>query len=56
MEDSNVGGHPVKKSFGPGPLDAIEDFLKEDDNFIIDNDKEKYYMTFNPSGYLKKIT
>ncbi len=56
VEDSNIGGHPVKKSFGPAPLDAIEDFLKDDNNFVIDNNKEKYYMTFNPSGYLKKIT
>lgn len=52
VEDSNVNGHPVLPDFGPGPLEAIDAFLEENDNFSVDRSREKYYLTFNPSGYL----
>ncbi len=55
VEDTNINGHPVDRDFGPGPMEAVEDFLKENSNFIIDRSKEKFYMTFNPKGYLKRI-
>ena len=55
VEDSNINGHPVNPEFGPGPYEAIEDFLKTNKEFEIDKSKEKFYMTFNPNGYLKKI-
>lgn len=55
VEDSNINGHPVLPHYGPGPMEAIKDFLKENHNFIIDKTKEKFYLTFNPKGYLKKI-
>jgi len=55
VEDSNIGGHPIKPRFGPGPMEAIKEFLEENENFIIDQSKEKFYLTFNPNGYLKKI-
>ena len=55
VEDSNAGGHPVKSSFGPGPFEAIEEFLKETNDFVVDKSNEKYFLTFNPSGYLRKI-
>lgn len=55
VEDSNVNGHPVQPDHGPGPMEAIEEFLKENKDFMIDKSREKFYLTFNPSGYLKKI-
>lgn len=55
VEDSNINGHPVLPNFGLGPMEAIEDFLKENKNFIIDKTKEKFFLTFNPNGYLKRI-
>lgn len=41
--------------FGPGPMEAIQGFLEESQRFVVDESKEKFYMTFNPKGYLKKI-
>lgn len=38
-----------------GPLFAVDDFLKESDMFIRDTEKEKFYLSFNPGGYLKKV-
>jgi cephalosporin hydroxylase len=55
VEDSNVNGHPIMPNWGEGPFEAIEEFLKKNDSFEIDKEREKYYMTFNPNGYLKKI-
>ncbi|MHB8109980.1 MAG: CmcI family methyltransferase [Syntrophorhabdaceae bacterium] len=55
VEDSNVNGHPVLLDHGPGPMEAIDEFLAKDDRFVIDEEKEKFLMTFNPRGYLKRV-
>lgn len=53
VEDTNVGGHPVKPNHYPGPMEAVNEFIKNNHNFIIDKSKEKFLLTFNPNGYLK---
>ena len=55
VEDTNVNGHPAYPEFGPGPMEAVDAFLAEDDRFVIDAGREKFFMTFNPRGYLKKV-
>lgn len=55
VEDTNVNGHPAFPEFGPGPMEAVDAFLAEDDRFVVDEGMEKFFMTFNPRGYLKKI-
>jgi len=55
VEDTNLNGHPIAADFGPGPMEAVEDFLKENKDFVIDKSKEKFYLTFNPKGYLQRI-
>lgn len=55
VEDTNVNGHPVEPEFGPGPGEAVEAFLKANNEFKIDRSREKFYMTFNPGGYLKRV-
>lgn len=54
VEDTNINGHPVFPDFGPGPMEALDDFLAERSDFTIDPSKEKLLVTFNPRGYLKK--
>jgi cephalosporin hydroxylase len=54
VEDTNVNGHPVDSSHGPGPWEAVQEFLARNANFEVDQRREKYYMTFNPGGYLRK--
>jgi len=42
-------------SYADGPLAAVEEFLKENGDFIIDTERERYILTYNPKGFLKKV-
>jgi cephalosporin hydroxylase len=53
VEDSNIG--QIRKDLMPGPLQAVELFLGQTDEFEIDRDREKFLITFNPSGYLRRV-
>jgi len=55
VEDTVFNGHPVHPEFGPGPMEAIDEFLKGNKDFVIDTDREKLILTFNPKGYLRKV-
>jgi len=54
VEDTNVNGHPVSPGFGPGPMEAVGEFLRTTDDFEVDRGREKFMLTFNPSGYLRR--
>ena len=54
VEDTNVNGHPVFAEHGPGPMEAVDEFLAETDEFEVDASREKFFMTFNPRGFLRK--
>ena len=53
VEDSNIGR--IRKDLMPGPREAIEVFLAGTNEFEIDREREKFLITFNPSGYLKRV-
>jgi cephalosporin hydroxylase len=42
-------------SFGEGPLAAVEQFLEKNHDFIVDTERERYILTYNPRGFLKRI-
>jgi cephalosporin hydroxylase len=54
VEDTNVNRNPVRPDHGPGPMEAVEEFLQETDDFTVDRGREKFLMTFNPKGYLRR--
>jgi cephalosporin hydroxylase len=54
VEDTNVNDHPALPEHGPGPMEALEEFLAETDEFEIDAPREKFFLTFNPRGFLRK--
>ncbi len=55
VEDS-IRNHGVKfKDTKSGPYEAIEAFIKENKNFKIDRTKERFFITWNPKGYLRRI-
>ena len=56
VEDSNVNGHPTNPGHGPGPWEAIDAFLAETDRFAPDRTRERFLLTMNPRGYLRRKT
>jgi cephalosporin hydroxylase len=42
-------------TFSPGPLPAIEMFLRERPDFAVDASRERYLLTYNPRGFLKRV-
>jgi len=54
VEDTNVNGNPVLPDHGPGPMEAVEEFLATTDAFEVDRSRENRLLTFNPGGYLKR--
>jgi cephalosporin hydroxylase len=54
VEDTIVNGHPLRGEFGPGPMEAVEQFLEESSNWVVDRSKEKFLLSFNRNGYLKR--
>jgi cephalosporin hydroxylase len=55
VQDTHFNGHPILPKFGPGPMEAVEEFLKTNQDFEVDRSREKFGMTFNPGGYLKRV-
>ena len=54
VEDTNVNGHPVMPEHGPGPHEAVEEFLREHREFHADLACERFLFTQNPGGWLKR--
>ncbi len=55
VEDSIVNGHPTFPTHGEGPFEAIEAFQKINNDFEIDMSRQKFLLTYNNKGYLKRI-
>jgi len=54
VEDTNLNGHPVEPEHGPGPMEAMQAFLPAHPEFAHDSAMDKFLMTFNPKGFLKR--
>ena len=54
VEDTNVNGHPVLVDWGPGPWEAVDTFLSTHREFSRDPHREKFMLTYNPGGYLRR--
>jgi len=54
VEDTNVNNHPVLPEFGPGPWEAVDGFLGQHPEFTPDPTREKFFLTFNPRGFLRR--
>jgi cephalosporin hydroxylase len=55
VQDTDINGHPVLPGWGPGPMEAVEEFLQKDDRFEVDHAQERMMFTMHPHGYLKRV-
>lgn len=55
VEDTHFNGRPILPKFGPGPTEAVEEFLRSNAAFVQDRTRERFLLTFNPGGYLKRV-
>jgi cephalosporin hydroxylase len=58
VEDGEINGHPVYTDYGPdkgpGPYEAIMEFLPSHPEFAPDAYCERYLITHHPKGYLRR--
>jgi hypothetical protein len=45
----------VWPEFGPGPAESVKQILNARGEFVPDPTMEKYSLTFNPGGFLKRV-
>jgi len=61
VQDTNVNGHPTYPNFGPGPWEAVDEFMKAGGKskggatFEIDRSRELLFFSMHPRGYLKRV-
>lgn len=55
VEDSNINGHPVLHGWGRGPMEALEEWLPKHPEFAVDAHRERFLLTMNPRGFLRKM-
>lgn len=48
-------GATDRKYINNGPMEAVKEFLSKNDNFVIDKDFNKLFVSYCPDGYLKRI-
>jgi cephalosporin hydroxylase len=46
----------VFPAFGAGPMESVKQILSTHGEFIQDPAMEKYSLTFNPGGFLKRVS
>lgn len=55
VEDTNIEGNPIGHDGVQGPGKAVAQFLEENDGWEVDRKRERFGLTFNPGGWLKRV-
>lgn len=54
VENTVLNGRPVAPAFGPGPHEGVNQVLRLHRDFVPDVAFERYTVTFNKNGYLRR--
>jgi cephalosporin hydroxylase len=60
VQDTHLNGHPVRVPFSPdpgheGPMEALAEFLPRHAEFAVDRSREKFGLTYNAGGWLRRV-
>jgi cephalosporin hydroxylase len=55
FENTIMRGNPVRPDMAPGPKQAVKAILEASDDFASDPQLERFGLTFNPGGFLKRL-
>ena len=55
VEDTCINGHPAMPDFGPGPFEALREFVHSTECFRTDLSREKFLYTQNPFGWVRRV-
>jgi len=53
--EDGICHHGLDTGPNPGPYEAIATFVAEHPEFVSDRDREPFGITWNPTGYLKRV-
>ncbi|MBI3943542.1 MAG: class I SAM-dependent methyltransferase [Chloroflexi bacterium] len=53
--EDGICHHGLPTGPKPGPYEAIEKFVRENRDFVVDRRRESFFLTWNPKGYLRKV-
>jgi cephalosporin hydroxylase len=54
--EDGICHHGLDVGPNPGPYEAVETFVAGNSGFVIDRSREAYCITWNPKGYLKRVS
>jgi cephalosporin hydroxylase len=52
--EDGICHHGLDVGPNPGPYEAVEAFLAENNAFETDRSRESFFITWNPKGYLRR--
>jgi cephalosporin hydroxylase len=53
--EDGICHHGLNVGPNPGPYEAVEAFLSERDDFEADREREAFFLTWNPKGFLRRV-